>query len=203
MSLVLDPNRPWTDEEKEWARNTGRGASVFSNERRFGEDGKSEPPSGEEEGVDPESPFHDHEVRGAAVYDQGGAPLPGTTLDVDTGRVYQVDDEGNGTLVEPSLPVNTPGAFAYDSFGSVPDEGDIDDDIAEEVQAIPNMDELKKRLDKEKVDYPKSGSRADLEDALAIALHDKRHGTESHPGPAVKPVVYVDPETGEEVEKPK
>jgi hypothetical protein len=105
------------------------------------------------EGADPVNQKYNLAEREAADYDVGGAPLPGRVLDHDTGRVIPLSDFSDGS----------------------PDEGDVDDDIVEEVEAL-NVSELKARLDKEKVAYESNAKKADLQDALAIHLHDKRHG---------------------------
>ena len=205
MSLVLDPNKPWSEREKAIARSTGRGALIVANERRFP---NGEVQEGDTEGEPQNSAQFDHqgtEVRQNAAYDVGGAPLPGAVLDYDTGRAFGVDENDNAVLLEPALPGNTsPGTSANPSpWGDgVPDEGDVDDDIVEYVQGLPNVKALKDELDKAGVPYSKEAKRDELEDALAIHLYDKRHGTESHPGAPVEPVIYVDPETGDKVEKP-
>ena len=104
------------------------------------------------EGADPVNVKYDLAAREAADYDVGGAPLPGRVLDHDTGRVIPLSEFTDGS----------------------PDEGDVDDDIVEEVEAL-NVAELKARLNKEKVEFPSNANKADLQDALAIHLHDKRH----------------------------
>ena len=59
-------------------------------------------------------------------------------------------------------------------FTDAPDEGDVDDDIVDEVESL-NVAELKARLKKENVEVDSGANKADLQDALAIHLHNKRH----------------------------
>jgi hypothetical protein len=141
MGRLIDFSQPLSDEDKEYLQSRGRGDEIAANDRQFAE--------GAPEGIQK----FDTDVRDSADYDVGGAPLPGRTLDVDTGRVIPLSDFSEGT----------------------PDEGDVDDDIVEEVESL-NVAELKARLDKEKVEYESNAKKADLQDALAIHLHDKRHG---------------------------
>lgn len=194
MSLVLDPNRPWTDDEKEWARTSGRGYLIETNERRFPGGKASKAASHEKAGASPESAqfgVHGQFVREAAVYDVGGVPLPGTTLDYDTGRALQFDAEGNGVTVEPSLPINSPGAYASsamlaeaEGFGSYSDQGDdVDDDIVETVLAYKTKDDVKAAIDEAnksapaqfRQSYSSNDDRNDLNDKLALVLQDTRH----------------------------
>jgi hypothetical protein len=104
------------------------------------------------EGADPVNVKYDLEARAAATHDVGGAPLPGQILDHDTGRVIPLSEFSDGA----------------------PDEGDVDDDIVEEVESL-TVAELKERLRKEKVEFDSQANKAELQDALAIHLHDKRH----------------------------
>ncbi|AAN02076.1 gp22 [Mycobacterium phage Barnyard] len=194
MSLVLDPNRPWTKEEKEWARSSGRGYLVETNERRFpGGKAKNALPH-EQAGEPPESAQFGQlgeMARQAAVYDVGGVPLPGTTLDYDTGRALQFDAEGNGVAVEPEIPVNSPGAFATvalrqesEGFGSYSDQGDdVDEDIIDYVLSLKTKDDVKAAIDeankKAPAEYRQTYSSGDdrdaLNDKLALVLQDTRH----------------------------
>ena len=141
MGRLIDFSQALSDEDKEYLETRGRGSEIEANERQFGE--------GAPEGVQK----FDTEVRNAADYDVGGAPLPGSILDTDTGRVIPRSEFSDGA----------------------PDEGDVDDDIVEEVEAL-NVEELKARLKKENVPVEAGAKKADLQDALAIHLHDKRHG---------------------------
>jgi hypothetical protein len=178
MGRFIDLDSPLSEEDKEYLRSRGRGYVIPANERRFGADGKRKPEEHEKAGAPAQSPFYDTQERDRAVYDQGGAPLPGTVLDYDTGRVL---DRDNGVAVEPRLPGHTPGGFpaqaVHDHFFNESDEydSDIDDDIAEEVVSL-TKDELKKRLDKEKVEYKSSANKDELQNELAIHLQDKRDG---------------------------
>lgn len=181
MSLVLDPNKPWTEDEKQWARSSGRGHLIVTNERRFpdGKDSKEY----DKAGVVPESAQFSPEgteVREAAVYDVGGAPLPGTTLSYDNGRAMQFDMEGNGITVEPNPPVNAPGSYAPfvepEGFVSMADGGDdIDDDIVEFVLDLKTKADVQKELTDRKVGWSSADDRDTLNDKLAVAMQDERH----------------------------
>lgn len=104
------------------------------------------------EGESPENPKYDLEARAAATHDVGGALLPGQVLDHDTGRVVPLSEFSDGS----------------------PDEGDVDDDIVEEIEGL-TVPELKERLDEEGVEYESSAKKADLQDTLAIHMHNQRH----------------------------
>lgn len=189
MSLVLDPNKPWSSDEKDWARNCGRGHLIAANERRFGADGTREPDEGEAAGSHPESALYSNDIREAAVYDVGGASLPGATLDYDTGRAYAIDGDNNGVLVEPNLPTNAPGAYATEVdgvFGSVSDAGDdVDEDIVEYVLGLKTKKNVTDAIDEfnakheGEVDlviaYTKADDRYVLNDKLALGLQDERY----------------------------
>lgn len=181
MGKQIDHNRRYTEEEKEFLRSRGRGHLVLVNERKYGtEENPTDYPEGPQE-----SAFYDNSVREKAVYDVGGAPLPDTTLDYNTGRVF---DRDNGKqLIEYTGPGHVPGAYDLrigdrrvpepEGFESYSDENDhIDEDIVQEVLNVPNKTELKKRLDSHGVEYESNASREDLENALAIALQDERDG---------------------------
>lgn len=178
MGRAVDLNSPLSEIDKEYLRSRGRGYLILANERRFGPDGKRKPEEHEKAGAPSQSPFYDTQERDRAVYDRGGAPLPGTTLDYDTGRAF---DRVNGVLVEPALPTTSPGQFAtrlqepegFESYDE--EESDIDEDIAEEVTGY-TVAELKAKLDKAKVEYSSGEHKADLQDKLAIHLQDKRDG---------------------------
>jgi hypothetical protein len=183
MSLVLDPNRPWTDEEKQWARTSGRGHLIVANERRFPDGKASKASKNEKAGSPPESVQFGPEgtfVREAAVYDVGGAALPGTTLSYDNGRAMQFDAEGNGITVEPNPPVNAPGAYAPfvepEGFTSTPEGGDdIDEDIVDFVLGLETKADVQKELKKRKVSFSSGDNRDDLNDKLAVAMQDEKH----------------------------
>lgn len=178
MGRFVDLDSPLSEEDKQYLKSRGRGYLIPANERRFGEDGKRKPEDHEKAGAPAQSIFYDTQERDRAVYDVGGAPLPGTTLDYDAGRAYERD---NGVLVEPRGPGHIPGATmpqsVYEHFNEGRDEyeSDIDDDIAEEVTSL-KVAELKQRLDKEGVEYASDDKKDDLQDKLAIALQDKRDG---------------------------
>lgn len=175
MGRFVDLDSPLSEEDKQYLRDRGRSYLIPANERRFGEDGKRKPEPHEQAGAPAQSPFYDTQERDRAVYDTGGAPLPGATLDYNTGRAY---DRDNGVLVEPRPAGHTPGAYPVpEGFFAERDEydSDIDEDIAEEVTSL-KVDELKARLDKAKVEYPSDDKKADLQDKLAIHLQDKRDG---------------------------
>jgi hypothetical protein len=179
MGRFVDLDKPLSEEDKDYLRSRGRAYLIPANERRFGEDGKRKPEDHEKAGAPAQSPFYDTQERDRAVYDTGGAPLPDSTLDYNTGRAY---DRENGVLVEPRPAGHTPGAFPVNSvhevFGIGQDDGDsdIDDDVAEEVTSIKTVADLKKRLDKEGVQYDSEDKKADLQDRLAIHLQDKKDG---------------------------
>ena len=176
MGRFVDLDQPLSEEDKEYLRSRSRGYLIPANERRFGVDGKQEPAEHEKAGDVPGNPFYDAEQRSQAVYDTGGAPLPGTTLDYDTGRVF---DRDNGVTVEPRPAGHTPGAYPVPEgfFGNGQDEdgSDIDEDIAEEVTSL-KVAELKERLEQEGVEVDPGDKKDDLQDKLAIALQDKRDG---------------------------
>lgn len=179
MGKAIDHDHRYTAEEREYLTSRGRGYMVELNERRFGtEDNPTDTPEGPQE-----NPFYDDSIRQKAVYDVGGAPLPNTTLDYNTGRVFERD---NGQTVEYTGPGHVPGAYdlrvggirqyeqeGFESYGDG-DDDNIDEDIVEKVINLPNKTALKKELDKNKVEYGAADSREELENRLAIALQDKR-----------------------------
>lgn len=177
MGRKVDLDSPLSEEDKSYLKRRGRGYLIAANERRFGEDGKRQPEEHEMAGGPPGHQFYDNSERERAVYDQGGAPLPNTTLDYNTGRVY---DRDNGVLVEPAPVLSQPGAYATSTQalgeffeGRDDDDSDIDDDIAEEVTNL-KVPELKSRLKAD--DQPTDGDKETLQDRLAIHLQDKRDG---------------------------
>lgn len=188
MGILIDHNRRYTDEERAYLIARGRGYLIPANERRFGTNENPRDPEPHEQ-YDSEaiSPFYQAHDRQAAVYDVGGAPLPGAVLDYDTGRVY---DRENGVEVEFTGPGHTPGAsdlsqvrnygefegYAVDENGNPIDE--IDEDIVAEVTALKTKADVKARLDELKVAYNAAGTREELEDALAVALQDQRDAQE-------------------------
>lgn len=173
MGRFIDLDSPLSQDDKDYLVRRGRGYLIPANERRFGVDGTQEPAEHEKAGEPISSPFYDADERAAAVYDTGGSPLPGTTLDYDTGRVL---DRDNGVAVEPQPAGHTPGAHPSPWPGGEYDEydSDIDDDIAEEVTAL-KVAELKARLKEEGVEFESSDKKEDLQDKLAIFLQDQRN----------------------------
>lgn len=189
MGRQVNLDAPLSEVDKEYLRERGRGYLIHANERKFGVNGEDYDPETMGPGV--HSPFYDSGERQRASYDVGGAPLPNSTLDYNTGRVA---DRDNGQLVEFSGPGHTPGAhdlsgvrgepegfssYAIDENGHPVEE--IDDDIIDEVLAIKSVKEIKTQLTKLKVDFPAGAKRDDLENALAIALQDQRDGNVPSP----------------------
>lgn len=178
MGRFIDLNSPLSAEDKGYLNRRGRGYLIPANERRFGEDGTREPDEHEKAGAPAQSQFYDTQERDKAVYDTGGAPLPNTTLDYNTGRAY---DRDNGVLVEPRPAGHVPGGHPISSVqdffteGRDEDESDIDEDIAEEVVGM-TVPQLKARLKKEKVEIDSEDKKDDLQNRLAIHLQDKRDG---------------------------
>lgn len=189
MGKQILMDHAWSDEEKEWINSRGRGYLIPENERRFGTADSEASPDQDENGQQV-SAFYDDEQRQNAHYDVGGAPLPGTTLNHDTGRVY---DRENGVEVQFTGPGHTPGAydisgrrepegfssFAVDDQGNPIPEDNIDEDIVEKVTSAENKGVLVKQLNSlNKKGYgeaPKGDdSREELENKLAIALQDQR-----------------------------
>ena len=80
MGRFVDLDKPLSQEDKDYLNTRGRGYLIYANERRFGEDGTREPAEYEKAGAPTQSPFYDTQERDRAIYDRGGAPLPGTTL---------------------------------------------------------------------------------------------------------------------------
>ena len=179
MGRFVDLNSPLSQEDKDYLEKRGRGYLIPANERRFGKDGTKEPAPHEVAGAAAQSPFYDTQERDRAVYDVGGAALPGTTLDYDTGRVL---DRDNGVRLEPNLP-NQPGHFATrlepEGFTSTSDdEDDIDEDIVEEVLKL-HVAGLKGRLTTMGVEVEADDKKADLQNKLAIALQDERDASKA------------------------
>lgn len=180
MGLQIDLNKRLTEDQKNYLRARGRAYLIPANERRFGTEAEPRDPAPhEQENSHAISPFYQPDTRLAAVYDVGGAPLPDTTLDYNTGRVA---DRDNGQLVEYTGPGHTPGAFdlrgvrgepeGFSSYGD--DDDDIDEDIVNEVLSIPSLTKLKARLKEEGVEFEAGTKREELENKLAVALQDKR-----------------------------
>ncbi len=178
MGVQVDHDKPYTEEVKAYLRLRGRGYLIPANERRFGVDGTRTPEPHETVGTTTVSPFYDPVAREKAVYDVGGAPLPGAVLDYDTGRVA---DRNNGTLVEYSGPGHTPGAFDLaksvepEGFtSSSDDDDDIDDDIVQFVTKLKSKTVVQERLTTLGVGFDAAANRQQLDEVLAIALQDLR-----------------------------
>ena len=185
MGIQIDHNHRYTDEERSYLTSRGRGYLLAANERRFGtNDEPREPEEWEKEDSHAVSPFYQNADREAAVYDIGGAPLPNTTLDYNTGRVA---DRDNGKTVEYTGPGHTPAAYDLSgvraqvdyvdgvSFTSTSDDDDdIDTDIVEHVLAQPNVASLKKALKERGGEVESDDKREDLENKLAVRLQDLR-----------------------------
>lgn len=178
MGIQIDHDKPYTEEVKAYLRERGRGYLIPANERRFGVDGTRTPEPHETVGVTAVSPFYDPIHREKAVYDVGGAPLPGTVLDYDSGRAA---DRDNGILVEYTGPGHTPGAhdlarsFEPEGFESVSDsDDDIDNDIVEFVTKLKSKTVVGEKLTDLGVGFDAAESRQNLDEKLAIALQDLR-----------------------------
>lgn len=190
MGLVIDHNHRYTEEERSYLLGRGRGYLIPANERRFGtNENPREPESHEQHDSHAISPFYQSESREAAVYDVGGAPLPGAVLDYDTGRIA---DRENGVTVEYAGPGHTPGASnlspqrdrqyepeGFVSYGDDDGDVDIDEDIVEEVLSHKTVAALKKALKDHSVDVDADWKREDLENALAVALQDERDASKA------------------------
>jgi hypothetical protein len=179
MARQVDLNSPLSQEDVDYLISRGRRYQLHANFRRFGPPGDyHEPAEGEEAGQPPRSVFYDEDERNQAVYDTGGAPLPGTTLDYDTGRVL---DRDNGAVVEPAHAGHTPGAFGsrYDFVaGRDEDNSDIDEDIAGYVTSL-SITDLEKELKEKDLGVPGHKDVSDLSvDELVNELHEREVQTE-------------------------
>jgi hypothetical protein len=179
MARLIDTNKPLSQEDVDYLISRGRSHQLHANFRRFGPPGNHhEPAEGEEAGQEIGSPFYDQDERSKAVYDTGGAPLPGATLDYDTGRAF---DRDNGVIVEPQPAGHTPGAFGsrYDfTQGRDEDGSDIDEDIAEHVTSL-SITDLEKELKSRDLAVPEHTDISDLSvDQLVAELHDREVQTE-------------------------
>lgn len=174
MGRAVNLNQPLSPEDKAYLRERGKGYLIPANERRFGANG-DQIAEGDVAGQPQENPFYDTDARNQAVYDQGGGHLPGTILDTDTGRLF---DRENGVRVEYTGPGYTNSATdirdSEQFFDSHGEDGDIDEDIVDEISSIRNVKELRQRCVDEGLEIPSGAKREDLEDALAIHLQDKR-----------------------------
>ena len=189
MGRYIDPNQPFSESDKEFLRSRGRADQIIENERRFGADGTRVPDELEQAGHDPESASFDGDERDDNDYDVGGAPLPGTVLDTDTGRVIPLKDRSEAT-----------GAFDYvdPNTGEVlPDPDAFDEDIIDHVESLPNVKAVEKELDDLGVDHSDITKRRDLDDALIIALQDKRNEERKSAVPQSNSDEFVDPANGD------
>ena len=179
MGIQIDHNVPYTPGVKAYLRERGRGYLIPANERRFGEDGTLVPDEHESANASSVTPFYSTEAQQRAVYDVGGAPLPGSVLDYDTGRVA---DRNNGVLVEYTGPGHTPGAYdpgkvqEPEGFESEADgdDDDIDEDIVKYVSGQKTKVILQEKLTGFGVGYESDSNRQRLEEQLAITLQDLR-----------------------------
>lgn len=177
MGIQINHDEPYSPEIKAYLRERGRGYLIPANERRFGVDGTRTPEPHESAGAPAVSPFYDSQERERAVYDVGGAPLPGTVLDYDTGRIA---DRDNGVLVEYTGPGHTPGAHDLsrimepEGFESSSDDDDIDEDIVDYVTKLKTKTLVQERLTSLGVGFEAAANRQTLDEQLAIALQDLR-----------------------------
>jgi hypothetical protein len=178
MGRQINLDQPLSEVDKSYLRERGRGYLIEGNERRFGVDGTRVPEDHEMVGAPSQTPFYSGEGQQMAVYDKGGAPLPGVVLDYDTGRVA---DRDNGVLLEYTGPGHTPGAhnvsevFEPEGFASSSDDDDdIDDDIVDFVTKLKTKADVQKRLAELGVGFETDANRQRLDELLAIALQDLR-----------------------------
>lgn len=178
MGIPVNHDAPYTDEIKAYLKERGRAYLIPANERRFGVDGTRVPEPHESAGAPAATPFYTSPGQQQAIYDVGGAPLPGTVLDYDTGRVA---DRENGILVEYTGPGHTPGAHdlskvmepeGFESHSD--DDDDIDDDIVNFVTGAKTKAVLQAKLTDLGVGFETDANRNRLEELLAIALQDLR-----------------------------
>ena len=174
MGRVIDLNSPLSPEDKQYLIARSRGHLIAANERRFGPNG-DQIREGDVVGQPQQSEFYDNEERENAHYDIGGAPLPGTVLHKDTGRVM---DRENGVLYDYTGPGHTNSATDIrhnaNGFAEHGEEDDVDDDIVHAVLSIRTMKELREKLSEAGVEIPTGSKREDLENLLAIHLQDER-----------------------------
>lgn len=172
MGRQVNLDQPLSEVDKAYLRERGRGYLIPANERRFGVDGTRVPDAHEAVGAPSQTPFYSSDAQQRAVYDQGGAPLPGAVLDYDTGRVA---DRVNGVLAEFTGPGHTPGAHTVEGFSSTSDDGDdIDDDIVSFVTGLKTKADVQKKLTDIGAAFEDGSNRQRLDEVLAIALQDLR-----------------------------
>lgn len=187
MGRQIDLDRPLSPEDKQYLRDRGRPYLIPANERRFGVNGDKTPEPHEYAGASTQSAFYDNAEREKAVYDVGGAVLPGVVLDHDTGRAY---DRENGVTVEFTGPGHTPGGYdlrqrvdyepegftsrALDASGNEVDD-EFDEDIVGYVTGL-NVKELKADLKENEVVFSSDLNRDGLRDKLVVFYQDLRNG---------------------------
>jgi hypothetical protein len=178
MGRQINLDQPLSEVDKEYLRERGRSYLIPANERRFGVDGTRTPEEHEQVGAPSQTPFYNQETQQMAVYDKGGAPLPGTVLDYNTGRVA---DRDNGVLLEYTGPGHTPGAHNIDEHfepegftSSSDDEDDIDDDIVNFVTSLKTKAAVQEKLTSLGLTFESDANRQRLDEVLAIALQDAR-----------------------------
>ncbi len=187
MGKAIDLDSPLSPEDKQYLRDRGRGYLIPANERRFGEDGTRTPEPHEHAGASAQSQFYDNQERDRAVYDQGGAPLPGVVLDHDTGRAY---DRENGVTVEFTGPGHTASGYdprigyeaegfrsgsTLDANGNIIDDDQFDPDIVEYVTSAENKGVLQAELTEHEVPFDKDAKREVLQDKLIVFYQDLRN----------------------------
>jgi hypothetical protein len=181
MGRTVNLDQPLSSVDKQYLRSRGRGGLVITNERRFGVDGTRTPEAHEETGATTQSPFYDNAERDKAVYDIGGAALPGTTLDHDTGRAF---DRDNGVTVEPVAAgyrsqASDPRKYVEEGFGSASDDDDdLDQDIVDYVLGLDD-EAVVKVLAHYSLTPATDADRQANNEQLAIHLQETREaGTE-------------------------
>lgn len=179
MARQIDLNSPLSEEDVQYLVSRGRRHQLHANFRRFGAPGDyHEPAEGEEAGQTPGSVLYDQEQRDQSVYDTGGAPLANTTLDYNTGRVF---DRENGVTVEPKPAGHVPGGFGsrYDFVeGRDENDSDIDQDIAEHVTSL-SISDLEKSLKEHDQEVPQHKDISNLSvEELVSELHEREVQTE-------------------------
>lgn len=156
MGRFVDLNAPLSQEDIDYLKGRGRSYLLAANFRRFGTPDEPREPEAHEAviGSPAQSPFYSSPDRDAAVYDVGGAPLPNTTLDYNSGRVF--DRENGVTTLEFNPISHTAGAhpsqFQEGDF-NVADEDHIDDDIVNHITELDD-DGLDKELEENGLKLP-------------------------------------------------
>jgi hypothetical protein len=178
MGRQVDLDSPLSADDKQYLRDRGRGYLIPANERRFGEDGTRTPEDHESVGVTAQSLFYDNQERDKAVYDVGGAPLPGVVLDHDSGRAY---DRENGVTVEFSGPGHTPGGYSLEGFNeqALDEQGrPVDDNFDEDITSyVVDLDlgELRAELKEHGINFSNAAKLDNLRDKLVVFYQDLRN----------------------------